>query len=321
MEVVETYGEGPLSSEVYSTRHSFTSTDVDEVAGFEKDTKNIMKKLTGGTKELDVLSIFGMLGLEKTTLSRKVYNNIFLVNYFDAKAWYDISQEYNRRTLLVEIFKQVRVDKNEIKEDVDIADELQKTLKGKRYLIVLDDIWEVGAWEDLGLCFPKGGQIMKVIQSSYDHLEDHLKYCLLYIELFSEDYKILVLDLIKLWMAIEYVLNVDKEDMEEASIIFLNDLLNIILVMVSHGSSNVGVTYSTLHDVVRKFCLRKLTEEKFIQLTIPYNPYQYSYSMELQLSIYIHAELVKQLDHAKYQLDKIPMLESKETKCFGECPV
>ncbi|PHT60547.1 hypothetical protein CQW23_02910 [Capsicum baccatum] len=240
MEVVKTCGEGTLSSEVYSTRHSFTSIDVDEVASFEKDTKNIMKKLTGGTKELDVLSIFGMPGTKKTTLARKVYNNLSLVNYVDAKSWYDILQEYNRRTLLVEIFKQVKVDKNKIKEDVDIADELQKTLKGKRYLIVLYDIWEVRAWEDLGLCFPKGKNGCRVM------------------------------------MAVEYVLNVDKEDMEEAFTIFLFDLLNIILVMVSHGSSNAGVTYCTLHDVVH---------------------------------------------HAEYQLDKIPMLESKETKCFGECPV
>ncbi|KAH0659000.1 hypothetical protein KY285_027550 [Solanum tuberosum] len=73
---------------------------------FENDAEIIMKKLTGRTKELDVLSIFGMPGLGKTTLARKVYNNPSIVNHFDVKVWCAVSQAYNRMTLLVEIFKQ-----------------------------------------------------------------------------------------------------------------------------------------------------------------------------------------------------------------------
>ncbi|KAH0660965.1 hypothetical protein KY285_027533 [Solanum tuberosum] len=61
-----------------------------------------------------------------------------------------------RRTLLVELFKQATNDKIEIKEDVDITDMLRKSLISRRYLIVLDDIWDVEAWEDLDKCFPEG---------------------------------------------------------------------------------------------------------------------------------------------------------------------
>ncbi|KAK6787308.1 hypothetical protein RDI58_015833 [Solanum bulbocastanum] len=52
---------------------------------------------------------------------------------------------------------------------------------------------------------------MKVIQSSYDHLEGHLKSCLLYMALFPEDYEIPMSNLMMWWMAEEFVLNVDKE--------------------------------------------------------------------------------------------------------------
>ncbi|XP_049406291.1 putative late blight resistance protein homolog R1B-23 [Solanum stenotomum] len=397
--------------------------EVVEVVGFEKDAEILMKKLTRGTKERDVISIFGMAGLGKTTLARKVYNNPSIINYFDVRAWCGVPQAYNRRTLLVEIFKQLGTnDKIKIKEDDDVADMLRKSLIGRRYLIVLDDIWGVEAWEDLGICFPQGAdgsrvmvttrieqvakhlqhhsepyslsfltseeswellekkvfrgescpldlleaglqvalhckglplvvvliagiiakmerevslwlkvandlsshalgeQCMKVIQLSYDHLEDHLKPCLLYMGLFPEDHKIPVYDLLKLWMAEEFVLNVETENMEEASRVCLNELLSRSVVMVSHRNSSGDITYCILHDVVREFCLRKLKEEKFMQLTMPYSPHQHLCSKNSRLCVYIHDDLVKKLDHREYQLDKIPILKSKESKeCFGEC--
>ncbi|XP_049387432.1 putative late blight resistance protein homolog R1C-3 [Solanum stenotomum] len=428
MEVVETSGEETVSSAEPSNILSITSIyDDEEVVGFEKDAESIMRKLTRGTKKLDVISIFGMPGLGKTTLARKVYNIPSIVNHFDVKVWCSVSQEYDRRMLLGEILKQT-TSKSDIIEPDDRPDILRKSLIGRRYLIVLDDIWDVKPWEDLGLCFPKGEngsrvmvttrielvakhlqhhsdpyplrfltraeswellqkkvfrgescppnlmstallvaqhckglplvivlvagriigekereasslwlevandlnsyvlgeQSMKVIQSSYDHLEDHLKTCLLYMALFPEDHKILVSNLLKLWMAEEFVLNVDTENMEEVSRICLNNLLNRSLVMVSKRSANGDITYCILHDVVREFCLRKLTEDKYMRLAVPYNPYQHLHSMESRLCIYIHDDLVeqldhtgikkkKQLDHSNHQLDKIPMLDFKET--------
>ncbi|XP_049412040.1 putative late blight resistance protein homolog R1B-16 [Solanum stenotomum] len=415
MEVVGTCGKGTLSSGETSNKPSITSIYDDVVVGFEKHAEIIMNKLIRGTKKQDVISIYGMPGLGKTTLAKKVYNNPSIVNYFDVKAWCSVSQAYDRRTLLVEIFKQATNDKIKIKEDDDVADMLRKVLIGKRYLIVLDDIWDVKAWEDLGICFPQGEcgsrvmvttriekvtkqlqhhsdpyslnfltseeswellekkvfrgescppdlleaglqvslhckglplvvvliagiiakrereaslwlevandlsslalgeQSMKVIQSSYDHLEDHLKPCLLYMALFPEDHKIPVDHLLKLWMAEEFVLNAGTENMEKACRVCMTDLLNRSLIMVSGMRFYRDVEYCSLHDVVREFCLRKLTEDKYMQLAVPFNPYQHLHSMESRLCIYIHDDLVKQLDHSNYQLDKIPMLDFKET--------
>ncbi|KAG5601784.1 hypothetical protein H5410_033154 [Solanum commersonii] len=158
-----------------------------------------------------------------------------------------------------------------------------------------------------------GEQSMKVIQSSYDHLEDHLKHCLLYMALFPEDHKITVDHLLKLWMAEEFVLNSETENVEEASRNCLSDLLNSSLVMVSGMRINRDIVYCSLHDVVREFCLRKLTQDNYIQVAVPYNPYQHLHSTESRLCIYIHDNLVKQLDDSDYHLDKIPMLDFKET--------
>ncbi|PHU07615.1 hypothetical protein BC332_24104 [Capsicum chinense] len=38
--------------------------------------------------------------------------------------------------------------------DGELEDRLQKLLKGRKYLVVIDDIWTTGAWDDIKLCFP-----------------------------------------------------------------------------------------------------------------------------------------------------------------------
>ncbi|KAM3383399.1 hypothetical protein P3S68_008974 [Capsicum galapagoense] len=51
----------------------------------------------------------------------------------------------------------------EMKAEAELTDILQKSLKGKRYLIVLDDMWKSEAWDAVRRCFPsesKGSGIL-----------------------------------------------------------------------------------------------------------------------------------------------------------------
>ncbi|XP_070014305.1 putative late blight resistance protein homolog R1B-23 [Nicotiana sylvestris] len=163
-------------------------------------------------------------------------------------------------------------------------------------------------------------QSTKIIESSYDHLEDHLKACLLYMGLFPEDYKIPVCDLLKLWIAENFVQNMDTDNLEEASKICLNGLVTRSLVVVTKRRSNGEIKYCTVHDLVREFCLRKLTKEKFMQLIVPYNRYQTLGAKEPRLCMYVHDDLVRELVQYEYSLDKIPMMAGlKEGESFAQC--
>ncbi|XP_060179607.1 putative late blight resistance protein homolog R1B-16 [Lycium barbarum] len=135
------------------TQHSNSVND-EEVVGFEIAVDELIQYLTRGTSELDVIPIVAMGGQGKTTCARKLYNNDIIVSHFDIQAWCIISQTYNRRELLQEICGQVTNSKDKTDKDDILADKLRKSLMGKRYLIVLDDMWDGMAWDDLSLCFP-----------------------------------------------------------------------------------------------------------------------------------------------------------------------
>ncbi|WMV48558.1 hypothetical protein MTR67_041943 [Solanum verrucosum] len=145
-----------------------TSTSIDEeVVGFKENADNIIKQLTGGTKELDIDSIVGIPGLGKTTLATMVFTHHCVDKHFDVRSRCSISKEYNLRKVFLEILKQV-VGNMDDSPSEDLPDKLRKSLMHKRYLIVLDDIWEVEAWEELQLSFPDDENGSRVVLTTRD---------------------------------------------------------------------------------------------------------------------------------------------------------
>ncbi|XP_055813719.1 putative late blight resistance protein homolog R1A-3 [Solanum dulcamara] len=158
------------------TRHSNPVTD-EEIVGFEIATEKMFQYLIRGTNELDVVPIVGMAGQGKTTIARKVYNSDNIVSHFDIRAWCIVSQTYNRRKILQEILSQVTGSKDMGDKDDELADMLRKTLMGKRYLIVLDDMWDCMAWDDLRLSFPDVGNRSRIVVTTrLEKVGEQVKY-------------------------------------------------------------------------------------------------------------------------------------------------
>ncbi|XP_015166215.1 putative late blight resistance protein homolog R1A-3 [Solanum tuberosum] len=145
--------EAHLASTTSISQHVVEPQDM--MVGHENELEMIMQdQLARGASELEVVSIVGIGGIGKTTLADKIYNDPFIMSHFDIRAKATVSQEYCAKKVLLSLLSSTSGKIDEHQDDGQLADRLQKSLKGRRYLIVIDDIWTERAWDDINLCFP-----------------------------------------------------------------------------------------------------------------------------------------------------------------------
>ncbi|XP_073272215.1 putative late blight resistance protein homolog R1A-3 [Primulina huaijiensis] len=135
------------------------------VVGFSDDLMQIKNHLTEDSSKLEVISIVGMGGIGKTTLVTSVYNDQYIIYHFDMRAWVTVSQSYHTRNILLGILGSVTRLTDNIDEETDdqLGDRLYKTLIGMRYLVVIDDIWSIHAWEYMKRIFPDDNSGSRII--------------------------------------------------------------------------------------------------------------------------------------------------------------
>ncbi|CAL4888670.1 unnamed protein product [Urochloa decumbens] len=105
-----------------------------------------INRMTSDTchENLSVIPIVGPGGIGKTTFTQHLYNDKRTEEHFTVRVWVCVSTNFNVPKLTKEIRSCIPADEKE--DETDNLDQLQKSiakrLKSKRFLIVLDDIWQ-----------------------------------------------------------------------------------------------------------------------------------------------------------------------------------
>jgi structure-specific endonuclease subunit SLX1 len=143
-----------------------------EVFGRNDDLEKIVGMITGEQAlrgGLAVLPIVGMAGIGKTTLAQLVYNSEMIKCHFQFVLWVHVSYEFDVLNIAKHIIEQFR-ERNTYNDAEIIMHILRDLLHGRRYLLVLDDVWNESyeKWENLKVlidCGQPGSVVIVTTQS------------------------------------------------------------------------------------------------------------------------------------------------------------
>ncbi|KAF2296357.1 hypothetical protein GH714_037534 [Hevea brasiliensis] len=125
----------------------------DPVVGREADVSKIVNLLNCSNDQqvLTIVSIVGMGGLGKTTLAKLVCQEVMEKKFFDLKIWVCVSDNFDDQRILGEMLQTLNANMGGLTNKDAVLQELEKALEGKKFLLVLDDVWnEVSKrWDDL----------------------------------------------------------------------------------------------------------------------------------------------------------------------------
>ncbi|XP_056162327.1 putative disease resistance protein RGA4 isoform X1 [Syzygium oleosum] len=138
-----------------------------DIRGRDDDKKKIIAFLLDSNvnENVSILPIVGIGGLGKTALAQCVYNDEMVSKQFNLKMWVCISNEFDTKNIVKNIIACAK-EKEPTKVSMErLQSELRATIDGKRYLLVLDDLWneEEERWSSLKTLLVGGAKGSKIL--------------------------------------------------------------------------------------------------------------------------------------------------------------
>ncbi|XP_057965472.1 putative disease resistance protein RGA4 [Malania oleifera] len=165
--------------EALKSQHT-TSCEIDRhIYGREEEINQLVESILADNERgeaFGVIPIVGMGGIGKTTLAPHVFNHEKVCAHFHSKAWVCVSYDYDVKRIAKAILESFtsKSSTSSLKELNKLQAEVTEALTKKKFLLVLDDVWngKYGKYEDCNKLlspFESGLQGSKIIVTSRIH--------------------------------------------------------------------------------------------------------------------------------------------------------
>ncbi|KAE8681857.1 hypothetical protein F3Y22_tig00111303pilonHSYRG00110 [Hibiscus syriacus] len=166
--------ETPFTAKRRRQTHSFVGKE--EIIGRDGDKAALLKLLLEkefqSEENVIIVPIVGIGGLGKTALAQFVYNHERVKDHFGLRMWVCVSDVFDVKTIVANIIKSVTHQApNQNLEMDQLQTQLRDKIDGKKYLLVLDDIWneEGEQWFSLKKLLMGGTRGSRIIVTTRSH--------------------------------------------------------------------------------------------------------------------------------------------------------
>ncbi|KAK9178246.1 hypothetical protein WN943_027436 [Citrus x changshan-huyou] len=147
--------------------HSFVRPS--DIIGRDEDREKIIELLMqtsdGESETVSVIPIVGIGGLGKTALAKLVYNDQRVEEHFELKIWICVSEDFGERQIMTKIIKSITGPNQGDLDTEQLQQIMRSCLNGKRYLFVMDDVWneDPKVWDELKSLLWGGAKGSKIL--------------------------------------------------------------------------------------------------------------------------------------------------------------
>ncbi|XP_060671005.1 disease resistance protein RGA2 [Ziziphus jujuba] len=148
----------------------------EDVVGRDDDKMKIIKLLfeMETEKNIGIIPIVGVGGLGKTTLAQQVIKDSKVKDHFEPIMWVDVPKVFHVESVVKEIINPGVKDERKMHQ---LQNDLEEKIKGKQYLLVLDDVWGIEnreKWLELETLLRDGASGSRIIVTTRDEKIAHI---------------------------------------------------------------------------------------------------------------------------------------------------
>ncbi|XP_047947278.1 putative late blight resistance protein homolog R1B-16 isoform X1 [Salvia hispanica] len=179
VKIAKNYSKQSEEDEFVSSEVADSGAKRSELVGLADELRRIKTSLTTWmTDQLCVASIEGMAGIGKTILAKEAFEDPFVCQCFDISVWISVGQNYQLKRIILGILAQINpcIDSHLREGDEELIECLNESLKGKRYLIVLDDVWDLEVRDFVNKLLPEEKNGSRVLLTTRLHGVSHFSY-------------------------------------------------------------------------------------------------------------------------------------------------